>query len=611
MSYDSNKKKSKLSNLTSKLPIPGSGVDRFRRFSKESNLLNPNSPTSSNSFSYSNHNNNNTRSGSPTLSEGMSSSNLHGNLNEQQQQYVNYRNDDDLIPPIAPFIPDKDSPLSSRRSSNSFLPTNNNNEKLDSNGKNRQSSLSLNYVPAKFTKLHSPGNRLNNNNNNNNHKKAKQGGGRDAFAKNAQRMGTLGTVDDDEGVVFQIGKGGLKKKKPKLRWNRFKWVLFVANTILIAYGLTALISAILVWLNVFYQSDVIRVGNRTELIISTVAAAMIVLTSLIGYAGILLNNRAFLAVYTLLLWICLALMVTPGYMTYKQKTFNLEGKINSQWSRNLGSQGRLRIQDALRCCGYFSPFVEATVSPLCYSRSNLPGCKAKYLHLERHVLSIWVACSFGLVPAHILIIVASLLCSNHITYRFGKGLTPKRYRLDLGSMAVIMDEYASQIAAQYGPNVAAAALNRSSIYLPNEYDSTSGGSRRGSSINLSTGNSTGLAPPITNPTSRLSTTNSTGYNSNTGLVSRSRSGSATNVSTRGISLYDPNNPRTSFDHIRSGSENSLNPRFFENDNSSIRNNLGGGTSTYSNYNQSGLGNQLGNESVLSFSSDDHRQQGRK
>ena len=80
---------------------------------------------------------------------------------------------------------------------------------------------------------------------------------------------------------------------------------------------------------------------------STVAAAFIVLTSLIGYAGILLNNRAFLAVYTLLLWVCLALMVAPGYMTYKQRTFNLEGKINSQWSRELGSDGRLRIQDAV------------------------------------------------------------------------------------------------------------------------------------------------------------------------------------------------------------------------------------------------------------------------
>lgn len=74
---------------------------------------------------------------------------------------------------------------------------------------------------------------------------------------------------------------------------------------------------------------------------------MIVLTSLIGYSGIILNNRAFLAVYTLFLWICLGLLVAPGYMTYKQRTFNLEGKINSQWSRNLGTEGRLRIQDAV------------------------------------------------------------------------------------------------------------------------------------------------------------------------------------------------------------------------------------------------------------------------
>lgn len=130
------------------------------------------------------------------------------------------------------------------------------------------------------------------------------------------------------------------------------------------FGLATLVSAILVWLNVFYQSDVIRVGNRIELIsqpvlllpcnactyvvaVSTTAAAMCVLTSLMGYAGVVLNNRAFLAVYTLLLWICLALLVTPGYLTYKQRTFNLEGKINSQWSRVLGTDGRLRIQDAV------------------------------------------------------------------------------------------------------------------------------------------------------------------------------------------------------------------------------------------------------------------------
>jgi len=225
-----------------------------------------------------------------------------------------------------------------------------------------------------------------------------------------------------------------------------------------------------------------------------------VLTSLIGFAGILLNNRAFLAVYTLLLWACLAFLVAPGYMTYKQRTFNLEGKINLQWSRKLGTTGRLRVQDAvshypflpyhplikvalsylsiftcpsllllpyspslhssslsfhafqslflvrwnpqLRCCGYFSPYVEATVSPLCYARSNFPGCKSRYLRVERDVLQKWYIIAFVLVIPHILIIVAALLCSNHITYRFGKGLTPKRYRLDMGSMAVIMDEYA-------------------------------------------------------------------------------------------------------------------------------------------------------------------------
>lgn len=96
----------------------------------------------------------------------------------------------------------------------------------------------------------------------------------------------------------------------------------------------------------------------------------------------------------------------------------------------------------MRCCGYFSPYVEATQSPLCYSRSNFPGCKNRYLKFERHVLTTWYTIAFALTPAHVLIIIAALLCSNHITYRFGKGLTPKRYRLDLGSMAVIMDEYA-------------------------------------------------------------------------------------------------------------------------------------------------------------------------
>jgi hypothetical protein len=64
------------------------------------------------------------------------------------------------------------------------------------------------------------------------------------------------------------------------------------------------------------------------------------------------------------------------------------------------------------------------------------------MDFERLVLERWYTVVFGLVPFQIAVIVVGLLCSNHITYRFGKGMMPKAYRLSMGSMAVIMDNYA-------------------------------------------------------------------------------------------------------------------------------------------------------------------------
>jgi hypothetical protein len=218
--------------------------------------------------------------------------------------------------------------------------------------------------------------------------------------------------------------------------------LFFANCVLIIYAFLALIFCLLTWFDVWEHADVIRVANRPELVLSTLAASVAIFTSIIGFAGILLNNRSFLAIYTFLLWICFGLLVVPGYLTYKHRTLNLEGKINNQWSNDLGAMGRLRIQNQLGCCGYFSPFVEATVSSTCYARSILPGCKSAYYDFEKVVLTRWYIASFGLVPLHIAIMVSGLLCSNHVTYRFGKGMTPKAYRLSMNSMAVIMDNYA-------------------------------------------------------------------------------------------------------------------------------------------------------------------------
>ncbi|KAG6807327.1 hypothetical protein H0H92_007983 [Tricholoma furcatifolium] len=322
-------------------------------------------------------------------------------------------------------------------------------------------SLTVNYLPSKFSHtLLSPGGSLTRK------RKGgkggidplmpKHGGGVEAFRSGESRM--PGDGDDDyDGVQFGKKPGG----KKRLRWNKFKWILFFATIVLSVYSIVALIFCLLTWFNIWTHADVIRVANRPELILSTVAACVGVFTSLIGWAGVLLNNRSFLAIYTFLLWITFAFLVVPGYVSYRWQAFNLQGKVNAQWSRDLGAEGRARIQTQLNCCGYFSPFVEATITATCYARSVLPGCKGPFLEFEQMVLRRWFIVDFLLVPVHIGVILAGLLCSNHVTYRFGKGMMPKAYRLSLNSMAVIMDNYANQLAEQYGSDVAQDILSRS------------------------------------------------------------------------------------------------------------------------------------------------------
>ncbi|CAA7261194.1 unnamed protein product [Cyclocybe aegerita] len=345
-------------------------------------------------------------------------------------------------------------------------------------------SLSVNYLPTKFSSGNlaaleeGPRRRVGRSGRERELSESgvpKMGGGVDAFRTGEARIAGHADEDEDEesdlmedgnsrmwfgrGGGGGISKGVTRHRKP-LRWNKFKWTLLVANFALTIYSFAALIGCLLTWFNTFTFSDIIRVGNRPELILSTIFACLGIFTSLVGWAGILLNNRSFLAVYTFLLWIVFIFLLVPGYMTYKRRTFNLEGKINAQWSQDLGAEGRLRIQNELQCCGYFSPFVEATVSQTCYARSILPGCKLGYLVFERGALKRWYTIAFSIVPFHLLVMVAGLLCSNHVTYRFGKGMMPKAYRLSMTSMAIIMDNYANQLAEQYGAAVASDILKR-------------------------------------------------------------------------------------------------------------------------------------------------------
>ncbi|TDL16179.1 hypothetical protein BD410DRAFT_902166 [Rickenella mellea] len=368
----------------------------------------------------------------------------------------------------------------------------------------------------------------------------KRGGGREAFRSGEARMPGDGDEDYDGVTSGWFGGKAGGKTKPRLRWNRFKWILFSMNLCLTVYSLLALIFCLLTWFNVWTHADIIRVANHPELIISTFAASAGIITALVGWSGILLNNRSFLAIYTLLLWVCFALLVAPGYITYKRKTFNLEGKLNAQWSRNLGVDGRLRIQNQLQCCGYFSPFVEATVSQTCYSRSTLAGCKNGFLKFERKSLTRWYAAAFSLVPLHIAVIVAALMCSNHVTYRFGKGMMPKAYRLSMNSMAVIMDQYANQLAEQYGSEVASELLarSRSNLNLNQQIDgmpsysnpnSKSNSNNQYSSVNSNTNYSTAATySGSVNSNSNSNNSNSTAMQYTSPPRARGGSGAARN-----------------------------------------------------------------------------------
>ena len=177
------------------------------------------------------------------------------------------------------------------------------------------------------------------------------------------------------------------------------------------------------------HADVMYVADYDILVLATLASALLLLTFIVGMAGTILNSRPILAVYALLLWPALLAILAVGYTSYKRYAFALDRKLNLAWSEYYTALGRLVIQDSLRCCGYNSALHEATSSSRCYARTTLPGCKGRLLRFERaNLAKVWRA-TFAVVPLHVVNIFVSLLCANHVTRTFGKGVMPRRYRL--------------------------------------------------------------------------------------------------------------------------------------------------------------------------------------
>lgn len=94
----------------------------------------------------------------------------------------------------------------------------------------------------------------------------------------------------------------------------------------------------------------------------TLASIFCIITSLIGLVGALLDSRPILAAYAILLWPCGFMLLAIGYSSYKKEALSLDLKLNQAWSQFYDDEARLRLQDSLRCCGYYSPFRESTPS---------------------------------------------------------------------------------------------------------------------------------------------------------------------------------------------------------------------------------------------------------
>jgi uncharacterized paraquat-inducible protein A len=177
------------------------------------------------------------------------------------------------------------------------------------------------------------------------------------------------------------------------------------------------------------HADVMYVADGDILTLVTVAASILIFTSLVGICGTLLNSRSILAIYCLLLWSAFISLAALGYTGYRRSAFSLDRKLNLAWSQWYNPTSRLMIQNSLQCCGYYDALHEATWSKRCFPRTTLPGCKSKLYQFERDNLNMIWSAVFALVPIHIVVIFVSLLCSNHVNKTFGKGIMPRRYRL--------------------------------------------------------------------------------------------------------------------------------------------------------------------------------------
>ncbi|KAF8268401.1 hypothetical protein EI94DRAFT_1727831 [Lactarius quietus] len=220
------------------------------------------------------------------------------------------------------------------------------------------------------------------------------------------------------------------------QWTLHKWCLLASVTTVFLLGLTFLVFSILTWFAVSHILPGSLPRGTSYPYHRFPSSHLDYIQLFLAFArfacwvtGTLLNSRPILAVYVLLLFPSFISFVSVGYVTYKKATFSLDAKASQAWNLWYSAGARTVLQGALGCCGWGGPVHGAAASGACYPRSALPGCHGPLVRFELEVLTSAWGTVFSLVPLHLANVFVGLLCANHVTRRFGKGLTPARYRL--------------------------------------------------------------------------------------------------------------------------------------------------------------------------------------
>ncbi|KAF9912426.1 hypothetical protein BX616_010324 [Lobosporangium transversale] len=122
-----------------------------------------------------------------------------------------------------------------------------------------------------------------------------------------------------------------------------------------------------------------------------------------------------------MLLIVFSLYISVGYIAFRRAKNHLRARLRDEWLNAYTREQRLLVQRSLKCCGYQSPTWYGEYDMRCFPMINLPGCQHKYSVYEADLLHTCWTFSFILAPFQLFVMIATLLCSNHVDGMFRSG----------------------------------------------------------------------------------------------------------------------------------------------------------------------------------------------